>query len=118
MTCCTEGEPHPNQPVPNMHNVIKYLGLVTSLPGEPHIAFGFREFPGVAESATYIAVSVAPMKKLVPVYGVLDVIIFQHSALVLEWKFVFHPGCVFQLISCIVLILYHMGRLLIRGFYS
>ena len=31
MTCCSEGEPYPNRPAPNTHNVIKYSGLVTSL---------------------------------------------------------------------------------------
>ena len=34
MTCCTEGRPCPNRPVPNTHNGIKYLGLVTSLMGK------------------------------------------------------------------------------------
>lgn len=79
---------------------------VPQSPGEPNIALRFKEFSGVPESATYIADSVAPVKKLWWLYGVLDVIIFQHSALVLKWKFVFHPGCVFQLTSCIVLILH------------
>jgi hypothetical protein len=31
MTCCTEGGPYPNRPAPNTHNVIEYLGMVTSL---------------------------------------------------------------------------------------
>jgi hypothetical protein len=31
MTCCTEGDLCPNRPAPNTHNVIEYLGMVTSL---------------------------------------------------------------------------------------
>ena len=39
MMCCTEGELYPNRPVPNMYNVIKRLGLVTSPPGQFDLHF-------------------------------------------------------------------------------